>query len=325
MRRREFMAMASGAAIWPLASSAQQPGPPVIGFLRSTPAGPFAHVLSAFREGLARTGYVDGQNLAIEQRWADNKSERLPALALELVQRNVAVLVGNGPAMEAAKAVTATIPIVFVVGDDPVKSGLVTSLNRPGGNLTGVTFFAGSELDTKRLELLDELTPKGVVVGVLVDRTHAAFVSELPNIEAAGHALGRKTVLVEIEGEGELDTAFAEIVRVGAGAVLVTGGPLFTSHRRKIVALAAHHTLPAIYDVREFVDAGGLISYSASITDAHREAGVYVGKILKGTKPSELPIRRPTKLDLVINLATAKALGLTIPPTLLARADEVIE
>jgi putative ABC transport system substrate-binding protein len=325
MRRREFIALAAGAAIWPDASQAQQPGTPVVGFLRSTPAGPFAHLLSAFRDGLAQTGYVDGQNVAIEQRWGDNVPDRLPTLALDLVQRNVAALVGNGPAMEAAKAVTTTIPIVFVVGDDPVKSGLVSSINRPGGNLTGVTFFGGSELDTKRLELLDELAPKGAEVAVLIDRTYAAFVSELPNIDTAGRAVGRQTVLIEIEGEGELDTAFAEIVRIGAGAILVSGGPLFTSQRHRIVAMAARHALPAIYDLREFVDAGGLISYSASIADAYRQAGLYVGHILKGSKPSELPILRPTKFELVLNLATAKALGLTIPPTLLARADEVIE
>jgi putative ABC transport system substrate-binding protein len=319
------MALASGAAMWPLASQAQQPGAPVIGFLRSTPAGPFMHLLSAFRDGLAQTGYVDGQNVAIEQRWADNVPDRLPILALDLVQRDVAAFVGNGPAMEAAKAVTTTIPIVFVVGDDPVKSGLVSSINHPSGNVTGVTFFGGSELDTKRLEFLDEVAPKGAVVAVLIDRAYAAFVSEIPNIESAGRALGRQTVLIEIESKDEFDAAFAEIMRVGAGAILVSGGPLFTSQRHRIVALAARYALPAIYDLREFVDAGGLISYSASIADAYRKAGVYVGDILKGNKPSELPILRPTKFELVINLTTAKALGLTIPPMLLARADEVIE
>jgi putative tryptophan/tyrosine transport system substrate-binding protein len=325
MRRRELLALAVSAAMWPLATRAQRPGAFVVGFLRSTPAGPFAHLLSAFREGLAAAGYVEGQNVVIEQRWGNNVPDLLPALAADLVQRNVAVLVGNGPAMEAAKAATATIPIVFVMGDDPVKSGLVSNLRRPDGNLTGVTFFGGGELDMKRLEFLDELAPKGAVVAVLIDRTYAAFVSELPNIEAAGRAVGRQTVLVEVEGEGEFDTAFAEIVRVKAGAVLVSGGPLFTSQRRRLVAMAARHALPAIYDLREFVDAGGLISYSASIAHAYRQAGAYVGQILNGAKPSDLPILRPTRFELVINLATAKALGLTIPPTLLARADEVIE
>jgi putative ABC transport system substrate-binding protein len=323
MRRREFIAGVAGAAAWSRPARAQ--ARPIIGFLRSTPAGPFGHLVVAFREGLAGAGYVDGQNVAIEQRWGDNVAERLPDLARDLVQREVAAIVGNGPAMEVTKAVTATIPIVFVVGDDPVKSGLVTNLSRPDRNLTGVTFFGGSELDAKRLELLDELVPKGAAIGVLMDRTYAAFVSELPNIEAAGRALGRQTVLVEIQGEGEFDSAFTEIVRLGARALLVSGGPLFTSQRRRIVALAARHDLPAVYDLREFVEAGGLISYSASITDAYRQAGRYVGQILNGASPSELPVLRPTKFELALNLKTARELNLTVPPTLLARADEVIE
>jgi putative ABC transport system substrate-binding protein len=326
IRRRELITLLGGAAgAYPFVARAQQAALPVIGFLRSTPAAPFAHLVTAFRQGLGELGRVEGESVIIEQRWADNEPDRLPPLAADLVQRRVAVIVGNGPAMQAAKAATATIPIVFVVGDDPVKSGLVGSLNRPGGNLTGVTFFGGSRLGPKRIELLHELIPKSGLIAVLLDPNYAGFVRELPDLEAAGRAVGRKIVEVKAENEGELDVAFAKIVEAGAGALLVSGGPFFTSQRRKLIALAARHAIPAIYDVREFIEAGGLISYSASITDAYRQAGIYAGRILEGAKPPELPVQQPTKFELVINLKTAKALGLEVPPTLLARADEVIE
>ena len=298
---------------------------PVVGFLRSTPAAPFQHLLAALRQGLNDEGLVEGKSVAIEQRSADNLPDRLPGLVAELVRHPVAVFVGNGPAMQAAKAATTTIPIVFVVGDDPVKSGLVASLNRPAGNLTGVTFFGGGQLNPKRMELLHELVPKVRTIAVLADPGYEAFVRDMPHTEAAGRTLGREIVVVKAATEAELEPAFARIVQAGAGAILVSGGPFFTSRRRTLVALAARHALPAIYDLREFVDAGGLISYSASIVGAYRQAGVYAGRILKGAKPSELPVLQPTTFELVINLKTAKALGLEVPPMLLARADEVVE
>jgi putative tryptophan/tyrosine transport system substrate-binding protein len=325
LTRRNFITALGCAAASPVTARAQQPSTPVIGFLRSTPAAPFAQLVAAFRLGLRELGLIEGENVNIEQRWADNDPGRLPALAADLVSRRVAVIVGNGPAMLAAKSATSTIPIVFVVGDDPVSSGLVASLNRPGGNLTGVTFFGGSQLGPKRMELLHELVPKSAVVAVLVDPNYAGFVRELPDLEAAGRSVGRQVVEIKAENERELDTAFAKVEQAGAGALLVSGGPFFTSQRHALVALAARHAIPAIYDVREFVEAGGLMSYSASISDAYRQAGIYAGRILKGTKPSELPVQRPTRFELVINLKTAKALGLEVPPTLLARADEVME
>ena len=321
--RRHFVTLLSSAVMWPLAARAEQM--PVIGFLRTTPAAPFPHLLGALRQGLGEVALVEGENVAIDQRWADNDLDRLPALAADLVRRQVAVIVGNGPAMQAAKSATATIPIVFVVGDDPVKSGLVASLNRPGGNVTGVTFFGGSQLGPKRMELLHELAPKAALVGVLIDPNYAGFVRELPDLAAAGRALGRQIVEATAENEGELEAAFAKLAQVGAGALLVSGGPFFTSQRRTLVALAARHALPAIYDVREFVEAGGLISYSASITDGYRQAGVYAGRIVKGANPAELPVLQPTKFELALNLRTARTLGLDVPPSVLLRADEVIE
>jgi putative ABC transport system substrate-binding protein len=326
MRRREFLSLVgSAAAAWPLAARAQQPPMPVIGFLRSTPAAPFQHLVAALRRGLNDDGFVEGKNVVIEQRWADNRLDRLPDLAADFVRRQVAAIVGNTPAVEAAKAVTTTIPIVFVTGDDPVKAGLVASLSRPGGNLTGVTFFGGSQLGTKRLELLRDLIPTAITVAVLADANYPAFEAELLNIEAAGRAIGRQIVTVKAASEAELEPAFAKIIQAGAGAVLISGGPFFGSQRRSLVALAARHALPTIYDLRDSVVDGGLISYSASFPGAYRQAGVYVGRILKGAKPSELPVLQPTTFELVINLKTAKALGLTVPDKLLVAADEVIE
>jgi putative ABC transport system substrate-binding protein len=315
----------SAALCWPLATRAQQQTLPVVGFFRSTTAAPFAHLVEALRQGLKEEGFDEGRNVAIEQRWADNQQALLPRLAADLVHRQVSAIVGNGPAINAAKAATTTIPIVFVVGDDPVKIGLVDNVNRPGGNLTGVTFFGGSELNAKRLELLHELTPRGAAIAVLLDPNYAAFVGELPDLQAAGRAIGRRIVPVNAARESELESAFATIAKSGAGALLVSGGPLYTSRRHALVTLAARHSIPAIYDLREFVDAGGLISYSASISAAYRQAGAYVGRILKGAKPSELPVLLPTIFELALNLRTAKALGLTVPPSIMLRADEVIE
>ncbi len=325
MRRREFITLVVGAAVArPLSARAQQPAMPTIGFLRSSPAGPFAHLVAAFRQGLSETGFVEGQNVAVEQRWADNQLHRLPGLAADLVRRQVAVIVGNGPAVEAARSATTTIPIVFVIGDDPVRYGLVASLNRPDGNLTGLTFF-GNRLGAKRVEMLLELVPGARIIAVLIDPNFAASVNELREVEEAGRTIGRKIVAVKAENEREFDGAFTRIVQAGAGALVVSGSPSFTSESRTLVALAARHAIPAIYDVRDYAAAGGLISYSASFTGAYRQAGVYAGRILKGAKPSELPVLQPTAFELVINLKTAKALGLEVPTSIMLRADEVIE
>ena len=310
MKRRDFITLLGGAAAsWPLAARAQQPAMPVIGFLRSTPAAPFAHLLAALRQGLSDEGFVEGRNVAIEQRHADNQLDRLPVLATDLVRGNVSVIVGNVTAINAVRAATATIPIVFVTGADPVRSGLVASLNRPESNLTGVTFFGGSQLNTKQLELLRDLISKAAVFAVMGDANYPEFEAGLPAVEAASRALGRQIVVMKVSSEHEFEAAFAKIVYAGAGALLVSGSPFFTSLRRALVALAARHAVPAIYDQRDFVADGGLISYSASFTDAYRQAGTYVGKILKGAKPADLPVLQPTKFDLVINLKTAKALG----------------
>jgi putative ABC transport system substrate-binding protein len=326
MRRREFIALLGGAVAGrSLAARAQQPPIPVVGFLRSTPSKPFAHLVTAFREGLKEAGFVEGQNVAIEYRWADNHLDRLPGLATDLVQHRVAALIGNGLAVRAAKAATATIPIVFVLADDPVKSGLITSLNRPGGNLTGVTFFGGESLGVKRLELLHELAPKGSAIAVLLDPNYPEGGSELPAVEAAARGFGRSVLVVRTESERDFDAAVARIVQAGAGAILVSGSPFFTSHRKALIALAARHSIPASYDLRDYVEDGGLISYGASISGAYHQAGTYVGQILNGANPAEMPVSRATKLEMAINLGTAKTLGLIVPPSLVAAADEVIE
>ena len=325
MRRREFISLIGGAvAVWPLAARAQQPALPVIGLLRSTPSASFMHLLAAFQQGLKDEGFIDGQNVSIEQRWADNQLDRLPGLAADLVRRQVAVIVANTPAAKAAKAATQTIPIVFVTGEDPVTIGLVDSLNRPTGNLTGVVFFASGHLGTKRLELLHELVPKGAIIAVLMD---PSFATELPAVVGAGRLLGRQllTIVMKAASEPELDAAFSAIVQAGAGGLVIGGGPFFTSQRRKLVALAASHAIPAIYDTRDHVEAGGLMSYGTSLTTAYRQAGLYAGRILKGAKTSELPVIQPTTFELVINLKTAKTLGLTVPLIMQMTADEVIE
>jgi putative tryptophan/tyrosine transport system substrate-binding protein len=326
MKRREFITLLGGVATgWPLAAHAQQSTVPVVGFLRSTPSKPFARLVTAFREGLREAGFAEGQDVAIEYRWADNHLDRLPGLAADLVHRQVSAIVGNGLAVRAAKAATGTIPIVFVLADDPVKSGLVASLNRPGGNLTGVTFFAGESLGVKRLEQLHELIPKGSAIAMLLDPNYPEGGSELPAVEAAARGFGRSVIVVRIGSEREFEAAFSGIVQAGVGAVLVSGSPFFTSQRRAIIALAARHAIPASYDLRDYVEDGGLISYGASISGAYHQAGTYVGHILKGAKPADMPVSRATKLEMTINLGTAKTLGINIPDTLLARADEVIE
>ena len=324
MRRREFITLLGGAVAWPCGVRAQQPTMPVIGFLRSTPAKPFAHIVAAFREGLKETGFVEGQSIAIEQRWADNQLDRLPELAADLIHRQAAVIVCNGLAVEAARSAAAATPIVFVVGGDPVALGLVSSLNRPGGNLTGLTFF-GNKLGAKRVEMLRELVPGAGVFASLVDPNFPEAVLEAHEVEDAARNIGQQIVPVNVANEHEFDAAFTTIVQTGARALVVIGSPFFTSQSRTLVALSARHAIPAIYDLRDYVAVGGLISYSASFTDAYRQAGVYAGRILKGAKPSELPVLQPTAFELAINLKTAKTLGLTFPPSFRLRADEVIE
>jgi putative tryptophan/tyrosine transport system substrate-binding protein len=328
MRRREFIALMGGAAAgWPLAARAQQSAMPVIGFLHSGSAEPFKPMVDMFRNGLGETGYVEGQNVAIEYRWADGQYDRLPALAADLADRKVAVLGTSGgiPPALAAKAATTTIPIVFLMGSDPLKGGVVTSLNRPEGNVTGVSFLINS-LGTKRVELLSQIAPKASTIGILANPTNPDAEVETKDAQAAVQALGRKLLVAKASTENDLDAAFATLVEQGAGALAVAGDPFFLGKGLSpIVALADRHKLPAVYILRQYPAAGGLMSYGTSLGDTYRQWGVYVGRILNGAKPSDLPVMQSTKFEFVINLKTAKALGLAVPPSLLAIADDVIE
>jgi putative tryptophan/tyrosine transport system substrate-binding protein len=324
MRRRDFITLLGGAAAWPLAARAQQPAMPVVGFLGSTPAGPYAAIVAAFRQGLKETGFVEGQNLAIEYRWADNQHDRLPALAADLVSRKVAVIVTSGsvPPTLAAKAATSTIPIVFHTGLDPVAAGLVSSINRPGGNITGVTFL--TEASTlKRLSLLRDLVPANVI-GLLANRPEATD-SVTKELETVTRPLGLALHVVYAGSERELDDAFVTLAQRNIGALLVNTGPFFRTRTEQLVGLAARYAIPAIYPGRDYALAGGLMSYAPSITEAYRQQGVYAGKILKGEKPGDLPVLQSTTFEFVINLNAARALNLTPSPGLLAIADEVIE
>jgi putative tryptophan/tyrosine transport system substrate-binding protein len=324
MRRREFIGVFGGALVArPDRALSQQAKVPVIGFLRSTSAVGSSHLVDAFRAGLKEAGFVDGQNVAIEYRWADNRLDRLPELAADLVRSGVAVIIGNAVSVQAAMAATTKTPIVFVAGVDPVKTGLVPSLNRPDRNVTGVIFDT-VELAAKRLGLLRELLPGTSRVGVVLDPTLPDFQSEMDAEQAAG-SLGSPILVLKAATDAAIDVAFAAFAQSDVGAVLIGSGPVFLGQRHQIVALAARQGLPASYVTRDYVEAGGLMSYGPSQTDAYRRGGVYAGRILKGAKPGELPVERPTKFELVINAKTARALGLAIPPTLLARADEVIE
>ena len=325
--RRKFLVMLGGAAAaWPLALRAQQAAMPVIGFLSGRSPGESESVEAAFRQGLKESGYAEGQNVHIAFRWAEGRYDRLPALLASLVDIRVAVIAAaGGQAVPlAAKAATSTIPIVFVSGEDPVKLGLVASLNRPGGSATGVSMFL-SEMEAKRLALLHELVPTGTITGVIVNPSSPSIDTQLREINSAARALGRQIQIVNATNERELDAAFVSLAQSKVGALLIASNAYFTSRRDQIVALAAQRAIPAIYDQREFPMAGGLVSYGTNLSDSYRLMGVYTGKILKGEKPTDLPVQQSTKFELVINLKTAKALGLDIPATVLARADEVIE
>jgi len=327
LRRREFVALLGGAAAWPCAARAQQPAVPVIGFVSSASPGLYSDRLHTFRQGLKEAGYVEGHNVEIDYRWAEGQNDRLPALVAELVRRPVAVLVAAGgtPSALAAKAATATIPVVFGVGADPVEAGLVASLNRPGGNLTGITNL-NSEVGPKRLELLHELLPKGTVIAALVDPTNPALTEAfLHGLKAAAETLRLELSVLNVSTEPELDAAFASLIQRHADALIIGPGTFFSARSEKLAALTLRHAMPAVFQFRAFVVAGGLMSYGSSETEYYRLVGSYVGRVLKGEKPADLPVQQSTKVDLIINLKTAGALGLTVPLPLLGRADEVIE
>jgi len=327
IRRREFIFTLGGAAAWPLAARAQQSAMPVIGYLGSESPDAFAGRLRAFREGLSETGYVEGKNVAIEYRWAENQYDRFPALLADLVRREVTVIVAvtGTPPVLAAKAATTTIPIVFVTAGDPVALGLVASLNRPGGNLTGVATLT-VQLGPKQLEILHELVPTATIIALLVNPTNATNAETLSrDLQAAALTLGLQLHVLHASTERDFVAVFASLPRLRAGALVIGSDPFFNSQSQQLVALASRHAMPTMYPFREYAMAGGLISYGNSFADAHRQVGVYTGRILKGEKPSDLPIQQSVKAELVINLKTANTLGLTFPITLLGRADEVIE
>jgi putative ABC transport system substrate-binding protein len=325
MKRREFIGVLGSAVItWPLAALAQQPAMPVIGFLRSASLANAGPLVTAFRQGLKESGYVEGHNAVIEFRSAEGHNDQLPKLVAELLRLPIAVMVCNVTAASAAKAITSSVPIVFATGDDPVAEGLVTSLNRPGGNVTGVSFL-GNALGAKQVELLRQLVPNATTIAVLVDRNYQGSATDLKDVERAAHSLRQNLIILAASNERDLETASATLAEQHADALVALGAAFFLSKRDQIITLAARHKLPAIYQVPDFAEAGGLMSYGASIRDAYRLVGIYTAKILNGAKPADLPVEQSTKLELVINLKTAKALGITVPQALLVAADEVIE
>ena len=324
--RREFIGTLGGAAAWPLAARAQQSAMPVIGFIRTTSADDSVKLVEAFRRGLGEAGYVEGRNVIIEYRYAQGQIDRLPALAGDLVARRVSVLVATGGTVSAraAKAATTTIPVVFTTGDDPVKAGLVASLSRPGGNFTGVSLF-GARLGAKRLALLHELIPAAATIAILLNPTNPDSEDEARDVQEAARALGLQMIVLNASTENEIDAAFTKLVEQRVGALMLGADTFFTSQRPRIATLSTYLRIPTADSVREFVEAGGLVSYGASLAGVYRQAGVYAGRILKGDKPSDLPVQQSTKVELIINLKTARALGITVPLPLIGRADEVIE
>jgi len=327
MRRRDFIKVVAGsAAAWPLRARAQQSPLPVIGFLNSGLPQPFENYVAGFRAGLKEAGYIDGQNVTIEYRWAEGQYDRLPEMAADLVRHKVAVVVATGgaPSAVAAKAATSTIPIVFTIGVDPIRLGLVASLSRPGGNITGIYLFSAA-LEGKRLGLLRALVPGVQLIAVLLNPNGPDHAGQMREVQEAARAIGQQIHIALASNESAINAAFATAVQLRAGAMLVGGDPFLNSQRDKIVALAARHAIPAIYEWREHALAGGLMSYGTNLSDGYRQAGVYVGRILKGEKPGDLPVVQSTKFEFVINLKTAKALGIEVPPNLSAEADEIIE
>ena len=326
MRRREFITLLGGAVAWPVTARAQQAAMPVIGFLGGGSPDAFAHVVNAFRQGLYETGFAEGQNVTIEYRWAEGQYDRLPALVADLIRQKSAVIVATGGdvGVRAAKKAATAIPIVFTSGSDPVAAGFVSSLNRPGGNVTGVSLFV-SVLEGKKLELLRELVPMAAVIGFLVNPNNPRADVDTADMQAAARALGKLLLILKADGEHDFDAVFTNLAQQRVDALVVHTEPFFLSRRDHLVELAARHSIPTIYGLREFAAAGGLISYGTKLSDSYRQVGIYTGRILKGEKPADLPVMQPTKFEFVINLKAAKALGLTVPTSLLVRADEVIE
>ena len=325
MRRRDFIAgTVASTAAWPLATRAQQPALPVIGYLSSAARDRDAGRLRAFLQGLSETGYVEGRNVAIEYRWAEEKNDRLPALAADLVRRQVNVIVANNPAALPAKAATTRVPIVFTIGFDPVAAALVASLNRPGGNVTGLTSL-NLELGLKRLELMHELVPAATIIAFLLNPTSPSAETQLRDVQAAAGTMGLQLHVLHASTERDFDAVFANLAQLRAGGLVIGPDAFFNSRSEQLAALAVRHVVPAIFQFRAFAAAGGLMSYGGNLADLYRQSGVYTGRILKGEKPAELPVQQVTKVELILNLKTAKVLGLEVPPTLLARADEVIE